>query len=410
MARKGGKDKGILEWPPKSGKWFARLYINGQERRYRCGTKSEAKALYCRLKADQLSDRYFEKPKVVPFREVAEDYLARVDARRRRKGDDQSRMNRWIQALGNLNVCKISPRHIEQVLTAMTLDGYAPATVLRHLAVLKATLNDAKRLGLLQENPACRVKPPKVNNVLLRYLTPEQEARLYDHLSQKYHSIVKVALNTGCRQGELLRLRWKEVDWNIGVMTIHETKSGDSRSVPLNSEVQSVLVAIHDQTCPDPHDRIFSFDDRYLRRAFDKAVKAAGLDPFRFHDLRHTFASRLAMQGCNDRTLMALGGWKSPRMLSRYAHLTPAHLWQAVEGLVGNSSGGQTRTVTKTVNSVEGERAVVQNPLKNWSGKGDLNPRPSPWQGDALPLSYSRSLAMEGDSDSSGTSMGCQAI
>ena len=260
-------------------------------------------------------------------------------------------MNRWIQALGNLNVCKISPRHIEQVLTAMTFDGYAPATVLRHLTVLKATLNDAKRLGLLQENPACRVKPPKVNNVLLRYLSPEQEASLYEHLSQKYHSIVKVALNTGCRQGELLRLRWNDVDWNIGVITIQETKSGDSRRVPLNSEVQNVFVALFEQTSPASPDRIFPFDDRYLRRAFEKAVKASELAPFRFHDLRHTFASRLAMQGCNDRILMALGGWKSPRMLSRYAHLTPTHLWQAVEGLVGDSSGSETRTVTKTVKS-----------------------------------------------------------
>jgi integrase len=78
---------------------------------------------------------------------------------------------------------------------------------------------------------------------------------------------------------------------------------------------------------------VFPHDHRYLRRAFVKAVTEAQLTPFRFHDLRHTFASRLAMNGANDRTLMALGGWKSTRMLDRYAHLSPAHLWQAVEGL-----------------------------------------------------------------------------
>ena len=81
---------------------------------------------------------------------------------------------------------------------------------------------------------------------------------------------------------------------------------------------------------------------------FAKAVRATGLDPFRFHDLRHTFASRLAMNGANDRTLMALGGWKSPRMLDRYAHLSPAHLWQAIEGLVQSRIGSKTGSEGQT--------------------------------------------------------------
>ena len=111
----------------------------------------------------------------------------------------------------------------------------------------------------------------------------------------------------------------------------------------MNSVVVGILSSLKESQTPTPLDRIFSHDGRYLRRAFDRAVKAAGLAPFRFHDLRHTFASRLAMQGVNDRTLMALGGWKSPAMLTRYAHLSPAHLWQAVEGLT------QLGTVTETV-------------------------------------------------------------
>ena len=117
-------------------------------------------------------------------------------------------------------------------------------------------------------------------------------------------------------------------------MTIHETKIGESRRIPLNSKVQTVLSELQDGVKPQPTDRVFPLDGRYLRRAFASAVDDAGLKPFRFHDLRHTFASRLAMQGANDRTLMVLGGWKSPRMLNRYVHLSPTHLWAAVEGLV----------------------------------------------------------------------------
>ena len=126
MARKDGKDRGILEYPPKSGRWYVRIFQNGRERRIRCSTKTEAKALYARLKSEQLSGRYFEKPKTILFRDVATDYINRIDARRKRKGDDKSRIDRWIAELGDLDISKIDPRHIEKVLTTLAEEGYAP--------------------------------------------------------------------------------------------------------------------------------------------------------------------------------------------------------------------------------------------------------------------------------------------
>ena len=361
MARKNGKDRGTLELPPGSGRWFARFYENGRDRRIRCSSKSQAKALYGRLKSEQLSGRFFEKPKTIFFGDLAKDYIAKIDARRKRKGDDKSRINRWIAELGDLNIDKIGPRHIEKVLSKLANEGYQPGTVLRFFGVVKAALNDARRLGLLKENPASRVKPPKVNNILIRYLTPDQETTLLDRLPEKYRPVVVAAVNTGCRQGELLRMKWPDVDWNAGILTIRETKTGDSRRIPMNSTVQCLLSNTQKSSNFSPQDRIFPLDARYLRRAFDKAVNASGLAPFRFHDLRHTFASRLAMQGANDRTLMALGGWKSPAMLSRYAHLSPTHLWKAVEGLTAFQGQNLDRTVTETVTGRnEKEQEAVQ--------------------------------------------------
>ena len=149
----------------------------------------------------------------------------------------------------------------------------------------------------------------------------------------------------------MLRLKWQDLDWNIGVMTLHETKAGYSRRVPLNSVVQTVLPELKKKNTPRPVERVFPLDDRYLRRAFERAVVDSGIAPFRFHDVRHTFVSRLAMKGANDRTLMALGEWKSHRMLSRYTHLSPTHLWQAVESLTTLRSETQNQTVTRTVRS-----------------------------------------------------------
>lgn len=342
MARQGGKDRGIVEKPNGSGLWWVRLFVNGREKWYRADTKSQARALYGRLKADQREGKLFDKRKPAPFKDLAHEYAARVDARRRRPGDDTARLHRWLAAFGEQDAHTITPRQIERVLVDLQGEQCAPATVLRYLTVLKAVFNRGKRLGLLQENPATLVETPRPNNVLVRYLTDDQEARLLTALPPRFQPIVTTAIHTGLRQGELLRLTWPDVDWTVGVLTIHETKAGERRRVPMNSVVQKLLMDLNAGTTPIPTERIFPHDHRYLRRAFAKAVTAAGLAPFRFHDLRHTFASRLAMQGVNDRTLMALGGWKSPRMLDRYAHLSPAHLWQAIEGLAQVRTGSKT--------------------------------------------------------------------
>jgi len=358
MARKNSRDRGILQRKGREG-WWVRFIHNGRERWHKCDTKSQAKALYGRLKAEQREGKYFEKPQVVPFRDMLLEYHQAVEMRGRRKGDDQSRINRWLAAFGDQDASTITIRQIEKVLTDLQNDGMQPATLVRHLTVLKAAFNRAKRLGLLKENPACLVKLPKVNNVLVRYLTPHQETTLLSHLPENHRPVVLTAVNTGLRQGELLRLTWADIDWNVGVLTIHETKAGECRRVPMNSTVVGLLSDLKVSSKANPTDRVFPFDARYVRRTFKEAVKDAGLTPFRFHDLRHTFASRLAMQGANDRTLMALGGWKSPAMLSRYAHLSPTHLWKAVEGLT------QVGTVTKTVTEEMTIEEETRNLLKD---------------------------------------------
>jgi integrase len=368
MARKDGKDRGISQRKDRTG-WWVRLYVNGRQRSFKCDNKSQATALYGRLKAEQREGKYFPKPLAVPFKEIALEYLQVVDARRRRKGDDHARMNRWITAFGDQNATTITPRQIERVLGDLQEEGKQPATLVRHLAVLKATFNRAKRLGLIKENPATLVKPPRVNNVLVRYLTATQETTLLEQLPIQYRPVVQVAINTGLRQGELLRLTWRDIDWNAGILTVQETKAGDRRRVPMNSTVLGVLTSLRERCAVQPTGTIFLQGARYLRRAFERAVNAAGLAPFRFHDLRHTFASRLAMQGANDRTLMALGGWKSPAMLSRYAHLSPTHLWQAVEGLT------KTATVTKTATAESAEEEQGSKLLEEVVSRLGLEPR-----------------------------------
>lgn len=142
-----------------------------------------------------------------------------------------------------------------------------------------------------------------------------------------------MALYSGLRQGELLNLTRDRVDWANNVITIDRSKHGERRQVPMNSVVREVLRRVP----PVLGDPRFFPGCRDIAHRFPKYVKAAGLDDFRFHDLRHTFASRLAMAGVDLLTIKELGGWKTLTMVQRYAHLSPGHQRQAVERIVRNA-------------------------------------------------------------------------
>ncbi len=105
---------------------------------------------------------------------------------------------------------------------------------------------------------------------------------------------------------DLLRLRWAASDWNACILTVREAKVGEARRIPMNSTVKGLFSNIQKLANFAAQDRIFPLEARCLRRVFDKAVNASGLAPFKFHDCRHSFASRLAMQGANDRTFAFL--------------------------------------------------------------------------------------------------------
>ena len=352
MARKDGKDRGVL---CLNGVWYVRFYVDGKEVRERCDNKTQAKAIYGKRKAEIREGRYFPKAKIVKptFKDLTGDYLDYAALHHKRKGDDLPRVQTWLDAFGSTIAEDVKPSQVEQVMARLKDEGMEAATIARRLVVLKAIYNRAFREDRIEKNPIARVRPPKFDNRIVRYLTPEQEERLFQVLPPRLHPIVTVALHTGCRQGELLRLQWGDVDFGSGTFLVRESKSGESRRVMMNSQVQTVLIGLSGRD--NPGGSVFvnvlgkPMDGGGLRKEFIQAVQKAGLEPFRFHDLRHTFASRLAMNGANDRTLQTLLGHKSQTMILRYAHLGPTHLWNAVEGLTKKGFGTGTKTGTEKV-------------------------------------------------------------
>ncbi len=150
--------------------------------------------------------------------------------------------------------------------------------------------------------------------------------------------LILLAINTGMRRGELLSLAWRNVDFQRGVIHVTNTKTGRDRDVPMNSEVRSILLELQRQN----EDEAFVFRNRKtgvnltdVKHGFNGACTDAGLDDFRFHDLRHTAGTRLADAGADAFTIAEILGHATLQMTKRYTHATDERKRQAVEALSG---------------------------------------------------------------------------
>ena len=195
------------------------------------------------------------------------------------------------------------------------------------------TLKRIRKVRLLQDD-----------SKRLRYLSQEECHNLINSCEPHLKPIVITALNTGMRKGEILSLKWDNVDLKHGFILLHKTKNGERREIPINTTLRGVLQGVT-RRLDIPH--VFydhstgrAYND--VKRSFSTALRRAGIKDFHFHDLRHTFASHLVMAGVDLTTVSRLLGHKTLAMTLRYAHLAPAHMVKAVE-LLDSSLSGEPR-------------------------------------------------------------------
>lgn len=209
------------------------------------------------------------------------------------------------------------------------IDGVANATINRALEVVRRILHLARdEWGWLDRFPKLRMlREPKRR---IRFLTRDQADELIQTAPEHLAPVIRFALSTGCRMGEILGLEWRRVDFERRVAWLDPgtTKNGEGRGIPLNQEALLALRSVqgqHFQWC-------FSYQGKRMDRvgsAWKRLLKKVAIEDFRFHDLRHTWASWHVMNGTSLQELMELGGWKSYEMVLRYAHLAPEHLAHA---------------------------------------------------------------------------------
>lgn len=253
-------------------------------------------------------------------------------------------LNWWKEELGQYSLAELSPAMIAEKrdklsagITSRNLKR-SSSTVVRYMASLSHAFTIAvKEWGWLEDSPMRRVTKPKEPRGRVRFLSDDERARLLSECkksdSQYLYLAVVLALSTGGRKMEILGLSWKNVDFNRSIITLHETKNGERRVLPLTGHALD-LMKQHAKVRHVNSDLVFPGKDFKtpidLRTPFETALKRAGITDFRWHDLRHSCASYLAMNGASLAEIAEILGHKTLQMVKRYAHLSEAHTSKVV--------------------------------------------------------------------------------
>jgi len=332
----------------KGENWYIDYYVQGRRKREKVGpSKKLAESVLAKRKIQVVEGRFLDikRNEKIKFEEMANLYLemySKVNKKSYRR--DLMSINRLNEYFKGKYLYELTSLDIDNYKRKRLEENRQYATINRELACLRGILNKASEWGKLTTAPA-KVRLFRENNQRVRYLERHEAERLIKAATEPLKSIIVIALNTGMRRGEILNLKWKDVDFHGKVITLWDTKNREKRYIPMNSTVWNVLFNIEKNpqseyvfpgASPSGH-----LGESYISHLFEATVKKAGLTDFRFHDLRHTFASWLVMKGINLKTVQELMGHKSFSMTLRYSHLSPDHKKEAVEFLVENAPKGK---------------------------------------------------------------------
>lgn len=338
----------------KKGKdWYIDYYVHGRRKREKIGpNKRLAHRVLEKRKVELAEDKYLDKKKVakILFKDFARYYLETYAVKKRSfKTSFVSSIKKLVSEFGDFYLSEITPRMIEEYQTKRS-ESVSPATVNRDLARLKHMFNKAIEWDQAKDNPVIKIKMLRENNRRLRYLTQEQFERLVNRAPSHFKPILIAARHTGMRKGEVLSLKWDQVDFRERFIYLTDTKNGETREIPMNQTLFGTLRAIP-KHLHSPYVFHSTRGERYfnIRKLFVQTCKAAGIEDFRFHDLRHTFASHLVMAGVGLYTVKELLGHKDIKMTLRYSHLSASHKRSAVEALDSYSDYGETNKNKKTM-------------------------------------------------------------
>lgn len=272
--------------------------------------------------------------------ELIDRYLRDILPTKASSRKQQAQYAWWKEQLGALTLADLTPALIadyrDRLAQGVTPSGKkaTPATQVRYLAALSHALTVAVReWGWLEDNPMRKVRRPTEPRGRVRFLSDAERKALLtacrESENRLLYPVVVLALATGARQGEILGLRWQDVDFGRGVARLEQTKNGERRALPLTGHALKVLrehAKIRRLNTALVFPSASGKTPASLRKPWEAALRQAKIEDFRFHDLRHSCASYLAMNGATPSEIAGVLGHKTLAMVKRYAHLSDQHL------------------------------------------------------------------------------------
>jgi len=347
------------------------MSFSHNDRRYRLSTETEDKKLaqriFDKLRGDIAEGNWFEKlpGESYRFKDLMAKYLDEYSAVNKAKTShvrDKSLIAHLNKTFGEQFLTDITALMISEYKVMRRAEGASPRTINYELTLMSHAYNMAIReWEWVDDNPVKKVKKERVHNIIERWLSLDEEERLLKASPKWLQEIIIFAINTGLRQSELLNLRWSQINMFRRTMTITEQKNHGIDTLPLNETAMQVLRERETESSSNLEDYVFSNtlnnrrQNNVLLKGFYSALKKAEIKNFRFHDLRHTFATRLVQQGVGILEVQKLGRWKTTSMVMRYAHHNTETLRSAIEVMdrnkkpfVTNLSQSQKRMGTRS--------------------------------------------------------------
>ncbi len=352
--------------------WWFHFWYEGRHIQRKTGTtnKREARDEEAKHRADLLRGKVSGAPSNRPtFAEFAGSYLAYSKANKLSYGVEFYYIDRTlVPFFGKLRLDRINPFELERFKRKRLEDGLKKSSINREIGLLKSMLKTAVEWELTDKNAAKEAKLFKLDEPLSdRVLSHEEECRLLtacDESELRFRaphlkSIILIALYTGLRRGEILRLKWADIDFERNVLIVRKSKtsSGRGRRVGLNSLLRQTLLSSFEE---EHGEWVFPSPKRFqtpneaerhigdVKNAFRRAVCLSGIEPITFHQLRHTFCSRLADAGIPMPVIQDLAGHASIIMTRRYTHPSEELKQKAVEMLVRGPTAAQPATKSAT--------------------------------------------------------------
>jgi integrase len=342
--------------------WCIGFTANGRRVRETVGpNKRMAEKVLSLRMAQVLENRYFPPSRVLgrmPFNEFAVMYMERVIPLMKSSRTEGDRTKRWCKEFGARPLGQITRAEIE-AWRRERMPRLKPASINRELSRLRHMLNTAVEWKLLEESPMKGIRFLREQNARTRYLSIDECQRLIAAcIAPHIRAIVTIAIHAGLRRGEILSLRWQDLDFQASFILVRDSKNGQVRHVPMDTTIAALFGSYERRIGSD-----FVFASANggrlvdIKVGFRNACDRAGITDLHFHDLRHTFASQFMMAGGEIYTLQQILGHKSPSMSGRYAHLSPAYKIKAIDRM--NNLWQQAIPVPSTQKGLPGHPVVT---------------------------------------------------